>query len=65
MVVSTKFIIFTYWRSVQTASTGRLLPEHQFREETRFRHRLRLDTYSHYPIHAQAIREWQEKRRNG
>ena len=41
------------------------VPEHQFREETRFRHRLRLDTYSHYPIHAQAIREWQEKRRNG
>ena len=37
------------------------VPESQFREETRFRHRLRLDTYSHYPIHAKAIREWREK----
>ena len=25
---------------------------------SRFRRRLRLDTYSHYPSHAQAIREW-------
>ena len=37
------------------------VPEHQFREETRFRHRLRLDTYSHYPIHARAIRKWVER----
>jgi hypothetical protein len=36
-------------------------PEQQFREETRFRHRLRMDTYSHYPIHARAIRKWVEK----
>jgi hypothetical protein len=37
------------------------VPEQQFREETRFRHRLRMDTYSHYPIHARAIRKWVEK----
>lgn len=35
-------------------------PEEQFVRETRFRRRLRLDTYSHYPIHAQAIQEWRE-----
>jgi hypothetical protein len=35
-------------------------PEDQFVKETRFRHRLRLDTYSHYPKHAQAIRRWRE-----
>src|SRR4051812_47019619 len=26
------------------------VPEEQFIKETRFRHRLRLDTYSHYPL---------------
>jgi hypothetical protein len=36
-------------------------PEEQFTQETRFRRRLRLDTYSHYPIHAKAIREWRER----
>ena len=33
-------------------------PEDQFLRETRFRKRLRLDTYSHYPKHAAAIRKW-------
>jgi uncharacterized protein (TIGR03083 family) len=33
-------------------------PEDQFTRETRFRRRLRLDTYSHYPIHTQAIGQW-------
>jgi hypothetical protein len=33
-------------------------PEALFVTETPFRRRLRLDTYSHYPIHARAIREW-------
>ncbi len=33
----------------------------QFTRETRFRRRLRLDTYSHYPKHAKAIREWRER----
>jgi hypothetical protein len=38
------------------------VPEEQFTRETRFRRRLRLDTYSHYPIHAKAIRKWREQR---
>lgn len=36
------------------------VPEEAFARETRFRHRLRLDTYSHYPHHAKAIRRWRE-----
>jgi hypothetical protein len=36
------------------------VPEDQIARETRFRRRLRLDTYSHYPKHAEAIREWRE-----
>lgn len=39
----------------------RTVPEEQFTTETRFRHRLRLDTYSHYPLHAQMIRDWRER----
>jgi hypothetical protein len=35
--------------------------EEQFTRETRFRRRLRLDTYSHYPKHAQVIRAWRER----
>jgi hypothetical protein len=35
-------------------------PEEQFTAETRFRHRLRLDTYSHYEEHAKVIREWRK-----
>lgn len=34
------------------------VPEEQFARETRVRHRLRLDTYSHYPIHTKGIEEW-------
>ena len=33
-------------------------PDELIATETRFRRRIRLDTYSHYPIHARAIREW-------
>ena len=33
-------------------------PDELITTETRFRRRIRLDTYSHYPIHTQAIREW-------
>lgn len=33
-------------------------PEDQWIRETRFRRRLRLDTYDHYPKHAAAIRSW-------
>src|SRR5438876_4042421 len=39
----------------------RSVPEEHFTRETRFRRRLRLDTYSHYPQHAKAIREWRER----
>lgn len=37
------------------------VPEAYFATETRFRRRLRLDTYSHYPIHTKDIREWREQ----
>jgi DinB superfamily len=37
------------------------VPEDQFRSETRFRRRLRLDTYSHYPKHGRAIERWRER----
>ncbi|MCL4295814.1 MAG: maleylpyruvate isomerase N-terminal domain-containing protein [Anaerolineae bacterium] len=37
------------------------VPEEQFTRETPFRHRLRLDTYSHYPIHTKMIRAWRER----
>ena len=33
-------------------------PDEQFTKETRFRRRIRLDTYGHYPHHTQAIRQW-------
>jgi uncharacterized protein (TIGR03083 family) len=36
------------------------VPEEAFTRETRFRRRLRLDTYSHYLLHATAIRAWRE-----
>jgi hypothetical protein len=38
------------------------VPEAQLATETRFRRRLRLDTYSHYPTHAEAIRSWRKRR---
>ena len=37
------------------------VPEEQFTTETKFRRRLRLDTYSHYPEHTSMIREWRKK----
>ncbi len=40
-------------------------PEEQLGSETRFRRRLRADTYSHYPKHAKAIREWRARERTG
>jgi DinB superfamily len=36
-------------------------PEDLLTPDTRFRRRLRFDTYSHYPEHAEAIREWRER----
>ena len=41
------------------------VPEDQIVRETRFRRRLRLDTYSHYPKHAEAIWKWREQRSAG
>ena len=41
------------------------VPEDQFIRETRFRRRLRLDTYSHYLKHAEAIRSWRAQRAGG
>lgn len=40
----------------------RTVPEGQIVRETRFRRRLRLDTYRHYAEHATAIRAWRERR---
>ena len=39
----------------------RRVPEAQLAGDTRFRRRLRLDTYSHYPLHAESIRAWREQ----
>jgi hypothetical protein len=36
-------------------------PEEQFTRETRFRRRLRLDTYNHYPKHTNAIIAWHKQ----
>jgi hypothetical protein len=48
-----------HWRLMEYL---RGVDEAQFTSETRFRRRLRLDTYSHYPIHTNAIREWRGSR---
>jgi hypothetical protein len=40
-------------------------PADQLQGETRFRRRLRLDTYGHYPKHAAAIRRWRERPASG
>jgi hypothetical protein len=36
-------------------------PEDQCNRETQFRYRLRLDTYSHYAKHAEAILRWKKQ----
>ena len=54
-------------RAQSAATHGRLVdfigsaPERHLVGETRFRHRLRLDTYGHYPLHADAIRQWRAR----
>jgi hypothetical protein len=54
-------------REQLAATHGRLVdlvqsaPDHQLIGDTRFRHRLRLDTYRHYSIHAEAIRQWRQR----
>ena len=42
----------------------RRAPETLLTRETRFRRRLRLDTYSHYPKHTAAIQRWRERQSN-
>lgn len=37
------------------------VPDDQIATETRFRRRLRLDTYGHYPIHTEMIRRWRDE----
>jgi hypothetical protein len=37
------------------------VPDEQFATETRFRRRLGWDSYRHYPLHTQGIREWCER----
>jgi Protein of unknown function (DUF1706) len=48
----------THGRAVEFIQSA---PEHQLIGDTRLRRRLRLDTYSHYPIHAEAIRQWRQR----
>lgn len=36
------------------------VPDEQFTSETRFRRRLGWDSYRHYPLHTQAIRDWRQ-----
>jgi len=43
----------------------RRVPEDQLVRETRFRRRLRLDTYGHYAKHSEAIRKWRRQRSRG
>jgi len=43
----------------------RAAPADLYATDTRFRRRLRLDTYGHYPIHAKAIRAWRGQRSGG
>jgi hypothetical protein len=38
------------------------VPLEKLQGNSRFTHRLRLDTYGHYPIHAKDIRAWREGR---
>jgi hypothetical protein len=40
----------------------RAAPEELITRETRFRRRIKLDAYGHYPVHAQAIRAWRARR---
>jgi hypothetical protein len=39
----------------------RRMPAQHFTDKSRARRRLRLDTYAHYPEHAEAIRRWRSR----
>ena len=46
----------------QVIDTVLRAPDAQLARETRYRRRLRLDTYNHYPRHTEAIRRWRAQR---
>jgi hypothetical protein len=48
----------THQRLVAYVQTA---PEEQFKRETRFRRRLRFDTYSHYAEHTRMIDAWRSR----
>lgn len=48
----------THQRLVEFIET---IPDEHITRETRVRRRLRLDTYSHYPLHTKAIHAWRER----
>jgi hypothetical protein len=48
-----------HWRLIAFIESA---SDDQITEDTRFRRRLRLDTYGHYPKHARAIGTWREQR---
>ena len=54
-------------RAQQAATHQRLLdylrtvPAEPFADETRFRRRLRIESYGHYNLHANMIRSWRER----
>lgn len=64
-------LLLTEIRAQQTDTHRRLVdfiksaPGDQFAAESRARRRLRLDTYSHYPIHTEAILEWRRQHPTG
>lgn len=49
----------------QVVDTVVRTPDAQLACETRYRRRLRLDTYGHYPKHTEAIRRWRAQRQAG
>jgi hypothetical protein len=54
-----ELLIVTHQRLLDLLAT---VQESWFATETRFRHRLRLDTWSHYPEHTEAILKWRKGR---
>jgi hypothetical protein len=46
----------------QVVDTVVRTPDAQLACESRYRRRLRLDTYGHYPKHTEAIRRWRAQR---
>jgi hypothetical protein len=51
-------LVATHSRLINFVQTA---PKYELIGDTRFCHRLRLDTYNHYPLHAEAIRQWRRR----